>query len=98
MVSWTESGTGWRTTTLNRPAATTCSSSDGGCDVAGAASILTQEALAQRIGYVVDTVRKIELGMRRPSRDGRTAGTVPVDNAPSARRFNCRCTSRPRTS
>jgi predicted ATPase/DNA-binding XRE family transcriptional regulator len=29
---------------------------------------LTQEALAQRVGCVVDTVRKIELGMRRPSR------------------------------
>src|SRR5262245_59894029 len=29
---------------------------------------LTQEELAQRVGCVVDTVRKIELGMRRPSR------------------------------
>src|SRR5262245_36322345 len=29
---------------------------------------LTQEALAQQVGCVVDTVRKIELGMRRPSR------------------------------
>jgi transcriptional regulator with XRE-family HTH domain len=29
---------------------------------------LTQDALAQRVGCVVDTVRKIELGMRRPSR------------------------------
>src|SRR5262245_27116053 len=28
---------------------------------------LTQEALAQRVVCVVDTVRKIELGMRRPS-------------------------------
>jgi predicted ATPase/transcriptional regulator with XRE-family HTH domain len=29
---------------------------------------LTQDTLAQRVGCAVDTVRKIELGMRRPSR------------------------------